>query len=191
MRLNLGCGFDKRAGFINVDKQAACDPDEIVDLEQLPWPWPDSAAKVVVLRHALEHLGASTDGYLGIVAELWRICRDGAVVTITVPHPRHDSFLNDPTHVRAVTPEGLEMFSQAKNREWQAKGLANTPLGLYLGVDFALQTVQYAPAEPWAGRLQRGEIKPQDLQQAMRQFNNVVAETTIVLRAVKPAGRRA
>ena len=84
--------------------------------------------------------------------------------------------------------QGLELFSQAKNREWQAKRLANTPLGLYLGVDFALQSVQMAPDEPWAGRLQRGEIKRPDLQQAMRQFNNVIAETTTVLRAVKPAG---
>ena len=189
MRLNLGCGFDKRAGFINVDKQPACSPDQVVDLERLPWPWPDDAAEEVVLRHTLEHLGASTDAYLGIIAELWRICRDGASVTITVPHPRHDSFLNDPTHVRAVTPEGLELFSQAKNREWQAKGMANTPLGFYLGVDFAIQSVQFAPAEPWAGRLQRAEIKAAELQLAMRQFNNVIAETTVVLRAVKPAGR--
>jgi len=188
MRLNLGCGFDKRAGFVNVDKMAACAPDQVVDLERLPWPWADDSAAEVVLRHTLEHLGATTDGYLGIIRELWRICRHGAEVTITVPHPRHDSFLNDPTHVRAVTPQGLELFSQAKNREWQAKGLANTPLGIYLGVDFAVQSVQAAPDEPWAGRLQRGEIKPAELQQAMRQFNNVIAETTTVLRAIKPAG---
>ena len=190
MRLNLGCGFDKRAGFINVDKMPACAPDQLVNLEQLPWPWPDDAAEAVVLRHALEHLGAASETYLGIIRELWRICRDGAQVTITVPHPRHDSFLSDPTHVRAVTPQGLELFSQAKNREWQAKGCANTPLGLYLGVDFAIASVNFAPDEPWAGRLQRGEITRAELHQAMHQFNNVIAETTVVLRAVKPAGAR-
>jgi hypothetical protein len=188
MRLNLGCGFDKRAGFVNVDKQAACEPDQVVDLEHLPWPWPDDAASEVVLRHTLEHLGARPQDYLDILRELWRICRGGATVSITVPHPRHDSFLNDPTHVRVVTPQGLELFSQAKNREWRRAGVPNTPLGLYLGIDFAIQSVQLAPDEPWAGQLKRGEIKPADLHQAMRQLNNVIAETTIVLKAIKPAG---
>jgi len=188
MRLNLGCGFDKRPGFVNVDKMPACAPDQVVDLERLPWPWPDDAAEEVVLRHTLEHLGATPELYLGIMRELWRVCRNGASIAITVPHPRHDHFLNDPTHVRAVTPQGLELFSQAKNREWQAKRIANTPLGLYLGIDFAIRSVNFAPDEPWAGRLQRGEIAAAELQQAMRQLNNVIAETTIVLAAVKPAG---
>src|SRR5262245_14771360 len=111
MRLNLGCGFDQRAGFLNVDKMPACRPDLVVDLEALPWPWPDDAADEVVLRHTLEHLGQSPELYLGIVKELWRVCRNGATVSITVPHPRHDNFLGDPTHVRAVTPQGLELFS--------------------------------------------------------------------------------
>ena len=188
MRLNLGCGFDKRQGFVNVDKIAACAPDQLVDLERLPWPWPDDAAEEVVLRHTLEHLGQAPELYLGIIKELWRICRPGATVSITVPHPRHDSFLSDPTHVRAVTPQGLELFSQQKNREWQAKGVANTPLGLYLDIDFAVQSVNFVPDEPWAGRLKRGEIGAPDLAQAMRQLNNVIAETTVVLKAVKPAG---
>jgi hypothetical protein len=109
-------------------------------------------------------------------------------VTVTVPHPRHDHYLNDPTHVRPITPQGLEMFSQKRNREWIGKGHGNTPLGLYLGVDFELTKVDVVPDEPWRSRLQRGEITAAELQAAMRMHANVITEMTIVLRAVKEAG---
>ena len=187
MRLNLGCGHDKQSGWHNVDKIAAARPDEVVDLECFPWPWPDDSVEEILLKHVLEHLGAETETYLGIVRELWRVCQPGALVRIVVPHPRHDQFLNDPTHVRPITPQGLEMFSQKKNQEWVNKGLGNTPLGLYTGVDFDIVSVDLLPDEPWRGQLQRGEIKTAELQQAMRLYNNVIVESTIVLRAVKPA----
>jgi SAM-dependent methyltransferase len=185
MKLNLGCGHDKRDGWHNVDFVAASEPDEIVDLEQLPWPWPDNAADEVLLRHVLEHLGRDTPTYLGIIKELYRVLKAGGTATIVVPHPRHDHYLNDPTHVRPITVDGLDMFNQQRNREWIEKGSANTPLGIYTGVDFEIAKFDVLPDEPWRSRLQKGEIKPQDLQQAMRLYNNVIMETTIVLRARK------
>jgi hypothetical protein len=187
MRLNLGCGNNKLSGWTNVDKTAACNPDQVVDLEKLPWPWPDGSAEEVMLSHVLEHLGATADAYFGVIKELYRVCRDGAKVTIVVPHPRHDSFLADPTHVRVVTPLGLELFSQARNREWIAKGFANTPLGLYLGVDFVMQEVNMLPAEPWRSRMSRGEVTKAQFMDAERNLANVVEQITMVLKAVKPS----
>ena len=189
MRLNLGCGHDKRQGWLNVDSFAGCAPDQVADLERTPWPWPDDAAREVLLKHVLEHLGRTPEGFLAIMTELWRICRDGAQITVVVPHPRHDQFLSDPTHVRPITPQGLELFSQRRNREWLAKGLGNSPLGLQTGIDFELDSVRMTPDEPWRGRFERGEIGSRELAEAARSYNNVIAETTIVLRAVKPAGR--
>lgn len=186
MRLNLGCGNRKLDGWLNVDGEAACAPDQVVNLEAFPWPWPDSSVDEVMFSHVLEHLGAEVGVYLGIVKELYRVCRDGAKVTVVVPHPRHDHFLNDPTHVRPITPQGLELFSQARNREWAAKGVANTPLGLYTGVDFAIESVNMTPDEPWRTRFQKREISSADLAQATRLYNNVIVEMTIVLKAVKP-----
>jgi len=185
LRLNLGCGFDRRPGWENVDSSAVCEPDRIVDLERTPWPWPDDAAGEILLKHVLEHLGRTPEAYLAIVAELWRICRNDARVRIVVPHPRHDHFLNDPTHVRAVTPAGLELFSRRRNLEWREKGLGNSPLALQLGIDFELESVGMTPDEPWRGRLRRNEIGNAELAQAARMYNNVVAEISIVLRAVK------
>ncbi len=185
MRLNLGCGFDKRDGFLNVDAYEACAPDEIVDLNTLPWPWDDDSVDEVLLRHVLEHLGAEVPTFLGIMKELWRICRHGAVITITVPHPRHDHFLNDPTHVRAITPQGLEMFSLKKNREWAKSGAANSLLAMQTGVDFDLFDVAMIPDEPWHSQYAAGKISLKQLNHAARTQNNVIAEMTIKLKAIK------
>jgi len=185
MRLNMGCGANKLPGYVNVDKFDTCAPDQVVDLEVFPWPFDDNVAEEVVFRHVLEHIGRDTQIYLDVIRELYRNCRPGALVQIMVPHPRHDSFLNDPTHVRPITPQGLELFSKARNREWASKGMANSPLGLYLDVDFELMSVNMALDEPWLTRFNRNHISKEELTHAMRMHNNVVREIDIRLRVVK------
>jgi hypothetical protein len=185
MRLNLGCGHDRKPGWVNVDKFAACGPDQQVDLETLPWPWSDGSADEVYMSHVLEHLGASSEVYIGVMKELWRVCRAGATVTIVVPHPRHDDFLTDPTHVRAVTADGLQLFSRKANDYWKAGGFSNTPLAYYHGVDFDLVNVDYLFEEPWAGDFQAGRIERAAMDEAIARYNNVIKQQTFMLRVVK------
>jgi predicted SAM-dependent methyltransferase len=189
MRLNLGCGGRKFPDWINVDKFPTCGPDQVVDLERFPWPWPDNSVDEVRMYHVLEHLGAETSTYLGIIKELYRVCRDNAMIHVIVPHPRHDDFLGDPTHVRAITQESINLLSQAANREWLAMGAANTPLGLYIEVDFAIESTSYQLADPWDGAFKQKKISDADLKHAVRSFNNVIKQTSLVIRAIKPAGR--
>lgn len=54
--LHLGCGDDYREGEWNVDAVGAVDPDEVVDLETVPWPWPDETFTTIRANHVLEHL---------------------------------------------------------------------------------------------------------------------------------------
>lgn len=112
MRLNMGCGHRKADGYLNVDLSPACAPDQVVDLEVVPWPWPDDAPEEVVFFHCLEHLGRDPRVFLSLFQELYRVCRNDALIRIVVPHPRHDHFLNDPNHVRAITPNLLALFSR-------------------------------------------------------------------------------
>ena len=77
------------------------------------------------------------------------------------------------------------LFSKSKNREWVEKGFANTPLGLYLDIDLEVVSVNMVPEQPWLGRFERGEINNQQLSEAASQFNNVIRESTVVLRALK------
>lgn len=190
MRLNLGCGGKITPGWLNVDKFPTCNPDQVVDLERFPWPWPDDSVDEVRMHHVLEHLGAQTEIYLGIIKELYRVCRDNAAIHIIVPHPRHDDFLNDPTHVRPVTPASFVLFSQAKNREWLAKGVSNSPLGLYLDVDFVVDTESYLLEEPWGHLYEQKKLPFADLQHAIRLYGNVIKQFEFVVRPIKPAGSR-
>ncbi len=189
LKLNLGCGNNHRPGYLNVDKHG--EPDLVHDLESLPWPWEDSSVSEVVLSHVLEHLGAGTDTYLGILKELYRVCADGARIHITVPHPHHDDFLNDATPVRAVTPESLQLLSKKANDEWARQGAANTPLAHYLDVDFEIENVEQVLDPLWARRMQARQLSQQDLLFATRSYNNVIKELRIVLRVRKGRGSAA
>src|SRR6516162_7107644 len=120
MKLNLGCGSQILEGWVNVDRIGK--PDQVLDLETFPWPWPDNSADEILLNHVLEHLGQQPDVFIAIMRELYRVCRDGATLQIRVPHPRHDNFLTDPTHVRPVTARTMEMFSREANLESQRLG---------------------------------------------------------------------
>lgn len=188
MKLNLGCGSKKIDGWVNVDKYKSEAVDKRVDLEKFPWPWKDNSVTEVLLNHVLEHLGQNTSSYLGIIKELWRVCQHDAKIHIAVPHPRHDHFLWDPTHVRAITWEGLRMFDQEQNKQWIETGNAMTPLGLQIGVNFRIDNVSMILDESWNNRRQNGSISEDELNFAIRHYNNVVSEIRIEWRTVKSAG---
>lgn len=184
LKLNLGSGQHPKPGYINVDRHAPA--DVIHDLEQLPWPWETSSVSEILMQHVLEHLGRSTESFLRIIQELYRVCRHGAMIHITVPHPRHDAFLSDPTHVRAILPETWELFSKEMNQMWKQKGFSNSPLALQLDVDFKL--LQAAPdfAGPWKKRLDAGAMTRQQVAEAAMAYNNVVEQIRMDVQVIKP-----
>jgi hypothetical protein len=173
LKLNLGCGHRPKPGWVNVDKYPPA--EQLQDLEILPWPWADNSVEEVLLCHVLEHLGQSPNVFLKIMQELYRICRNGAVITIIVPHPRHDFFLNDPTHVRPITSEILSFFSKAQCEDWIKRGVANTPLALQLGVDFEMTGMQLVPDSRMTGK------SNDQIVEAIIGQNNVIAEMTFTL----------
>jgi len=185
MKLNLGCGFRKLDGHVNVDRFATCAPDVVFNLEETPWPWPTGSATTVVFHHSLEHMGGDPEVFLGMMKELYRVCAADAAIRIVVPHPRHDSFMMDPTHVRAITPNMFTLFSKAANREWRAVGRPNTPFGLYLDVDFEVTSASQVVEEHYFKLLQSGALSQEDFDRAVKERNNVVAEYVIDLKAVK------
>ena len=183
IKLNLGCGFNKLAGFQNVDIDG--DPDIRHDLESFPWPWADSSVAEIVLSHVLEHLGKSSDTYIRIFKEMYRICVNGALVRITVPHPRHDHFLDDPTHVRAVTPLGICLFSKRMNSEWIAARMANSPLAIYHDVDFELVETIYVPSDLWFRLHPDRDVDLDRLLFEGSIYNNLIQETRMVAKIIK------
>lgn len=179
LRLNLGCGNTRIPDWLNVDNVPDCNPDMVCDLEQFPWPWADNSVEEILLSHVLEHLGESRDVYLGILKEMYRVCCHGAKIHIMVPHPRHDHYLMDPTHVRPILAESLQMFDQSLNRQWIANKFANTPLGVYLGVDFRIVSQHFVLDPLLQERHEKGELNNQKVYELMRSHNNVCQQINI------------
>jgi hypothetical protein len=176
-KLHLGCGNKKLDGFINVDKFHTDASDLTVDLEQLPWPWEDNSIDEIKMIHVLEHIGQSTEIYLGIIKEIYRICKNDAVIEIHVPHPRHDNFIGDPTHVRAITPQSLTLFNKELNDQWKQGGIsAATTLAHFIGVDLRIVECQTILDPYWMQKYANGKISIEEVDQASRQFNNVITE---------------
>lgn len=186
MRYNLGCGADYRYGWVNCDKYPEARPDLVMDLEAFPWPIEDDAADEILLSHVIEHLGGHSDVFLGVMKELYRVCRPGARIVIRVPDPRHDDYLSDPTHQRPVLPSLFQPFDLALNERWQAMRLPGTPLGKYLGIDLPTVSVSQHLDPRWMEAWQSQTISDDAMAQSMRSNNNVVQWSEIVLEARKP-----
>ena len=177
MKLNLGCGLHKLEGYVNVDEQEYVEPDVVADLTK-PWPFEDSSVDEAVASHILEHL--TTDELFHFMRELHRVCKNGAVTHVAVPHPRSDLYLNDPTHQRPVMPGTMILFSKGALERMAAKGTILTPFWKIVGVDFDFDTrVIYNFNEPFT------EMSEEEQLQAERHIPNAVAEIKMRIVAVK------
>ena len=184
-KLNLGCGYKHKEGFINVDNFSECDPDMLHDLEVFPYPFATNSVDEIVLDNVLEHLGQTFEIFNKVIRELYRISTHGANVRIKVPHPRHDNFLGDPTHVRAILPQTLALYDQEMNKQWIAEKSANSPLGILHNINFKINTVNFIPDNKYHDALQKGLMSEGELHDLVSNSNNVVAEIEIHLLAVK------
>ncbi len=181
----MGCGHNRLDGWTNVDLSPACSPDQVVDLEVTPWPWATSSVSEVLFNHSLEHVGGDPRLFLEIMKELYRVCAPGAVVDIRAPHPRHDNFIGDPTHVRIISPQVLSLFDRQLNDEWRRTGEPNTPLAHYTGVDFHIISAQTLIGEPYRSMYQSGQITAEQVAESLRTSNNVAEAFHIKLEVRK------
>ena len=116
---------------------------------------------------------------------MYRICNHGAKIKIVVPHFRHQFFYDDPTHVRVVTPLGLQLFSKKANREWVKQGAANSPLGLYLDIDFELKQTILKPSSDWFRLHPDNNVDIKLLQQEANIYNNLIEQYDMLLEVIK------
>ena len=98
MNIELGCGAFKNTGFIGIDRQKKKGVDIVHDLEK-GIPLEDNTVDLVSASHILEHIS----NLMFLMDEIWRVCRPGAGVAISVPHYQSLGAWCDPTHVRAFT----------------------------------------------------------------------------------------
>lgn len=105
-KVHLGCGHEILPGFVNVDGAPLPGVDVVYDLGKFPWPFKDGECEEILMKHVLEHLPNT----IQVMEEMWRICADGAKVTVRVPYWNARDFVTDPTHVRAFNEDTFNFF---------------------------------------------------------------------------------
>ena len=105
MKLHLGCGNNKKKGYINCDISPAVKPDKIVDLEK-KLPFKDNSVDEIIIEHCLEHI----QNFIPLMHEIHRVCKNGAIINIKVPFYSSWGQFNDPTHIRFFSPFTFDYF---------------------------------------------------------------------------------
>jgi len=83
LKLNLGCGLDKRKGWVNLDAYASVKPDLIHDLLN-PLPFSNNSVQYVLAQDILEHF--TKEDVRKVIAEIGRVLKLGGKVEVRVPN---------------------------------------------------------------------------------------------------------
>jgi hypothetical protein len=185
LKLNLGCGSKILKDYTNLDKFNYYKPDVVHDLETVPYPFDESSVDEIILSHVLEHIGQKPDIFNNIMKELFRISKNNNLIQIEVPHPRHDHFISDPTHVRPITVLGLQLYDKELNKKWEKENAANTPLGLIYNVNFKITKITYNLDNKYKKLYLEKKITNIELDEHARKYNNVIESMSIKLTAIK------
>lgn len=107
LRVNFGCGRDRKAGYLNVDSVASVQPDLEWNLDRVPYPLPSDYFEEVLAFDVVEHL----ESLVGFMEECWRILQPGGVIRITTPHFSSANSFRDPTHRRHLSMYSFDYFT--------------------------------------------------------------------------------
>lgn len=186
LKLNLGSGFQKIDGFVNVDIYEDSKPDVLHDLMQFPWPFDDGSVDHIVAKDILEHVGTTSQDFINVLKEMYRVSADGAAWEVQFPHHRSDNIVNDPTHVRSLTQQTFRMFDQKTNMEWIKTEQADSPLGIINDIDIEVCDVKFGWNELWSEKVRQKEITEEQLYFNLHHMNNVAHSVFLLIQVHKP-----
>ena len=183
MKINLGSGIKRFDGFLNLDIDPSSNPDYVCDLNKDNLPFSDSTVEYVLAHHVFEHIG---DGFFNLLKEIYRVCENDAIIDVVVPHPRHDCFIGDLSHVRPITIENMRPLSKKYcesqyyiNSSW--RGFANI-----LDVDFEIFEYNYILDDTFKSII--ADITDENqINWMARAMNNAITEIHFKMMAIKNA----
>ncbi len=124
IKYNLGCGENKRRGFVNVDRSPEVNPDIIADVTVIPWKWA-KPADLIFADNLFEHI--REEPLLKVMKECHRVLKPGGLLQIIVPISAPDNFMamfSDSSHVNHnFTSETYDYFDHRHIR-WKRYGRA-------------------------------------------------------------------
>jgi hypothetical protein len=151
LRLNVGSGRRRLAGFYNLDLVPLPEVDVVADLEEPLTALPDDSVEEVYCRHVLEHVARFTE----LLAELHRVVTPTGRLEVVVPHFSNPYGYSDPTHVRFF---GLYSFFYFCDEEDQPR--RKVP-NFYSPVRFRVESVRFElMRQSWSEKAVRALLQP-------------------------------
>ncbi len=148
IKLNLGCGYDLREGYVNVDLEEFHGPDLVADVMRLEGI-DDHAAQEVLAIDVLEHL--NRDSTEAALAEWARVTMPGGVLRIRVPDMRGLSRMilsSTDTLEGAETMAGLLYGTQAYTGDFHQAGFTDLLLASKLS-QAGFTDIIFSPKDDW------------------------------------------
>ncbi|MBX9838871.1 class I SAM-dependent methyltransferase [Silvanigrella sp.] len=111
IKIDLGCGRSKKEGFIGIDSINLPNVDIVHNLNQFPYPFSNDEIDEIVMDNVLEHL----DNPILVIEELYRISKNNAKITVSVPYYRSVYAYIDPTHKNFFSSYWFSYFDPNHN----------------------------------------------------------------------------
>lgn len=119
MKLDLGCGNNKREGFTGVDIMDGADIQ--FDLFKSKWKWKDNSVDEIHCSHFIEHV----PDLIPFMNECHRILKPEGIMTVIAPYYTSVRCWQDPTHKQAISEHSFLYY----NKEWrETNGLSHYPI---------------------------------------------------------------
>lgn len=125
VKLDIGCGPNKKEGFIGIDQFPMEGVDVVMDVRKEHLPYDDDAVDEIYASHFLEHLTALERVHF--LNEAYRVLKHGGTMTVITPHWASNRAYGDFTH---QWPPVSEMAYYYLSKAWRDTNAPHTDGGI-------------------------------------------------------------
>jgi hypothetical protein len=172
LKIDVGCGTNKRPGFLGVDIMEGA--DYRCDIAEEALPFADNSVTHLFSSHCLEHIRPDRLGH--VFREFTRVVADDGLLELWHPHALHrDAFIFD--HKTYLTEEHYYHMCYRSPEHWK-------PI---LGERWVLQEVRYNITSAVLRELVTNDV---DIEFAIGHLHDVIKELGVLIRVEKGEPRR-
>jgi SAM-dependent methyltransferase len=114
IRLNFGCGDQRKPGYIGIDKTLRHGTDLVCELNH-PLPFASQTVDHIYAKSVLEHI----EGLEDLLCETQRILTDQGTFYIYVPHWNNPFYYSDYTHKRFFGLATFDYFVRSQDQKYR------------------------------------------------------------------------
>lgn len=168
LKLDLGCGDNKKEGFTGVDKFKTGSTDIVHDLFVYPWPFDDGSVSEIHSSHFFEHIAGHDRPRF--MEEVYRVLETGGKATFITPYYKSPRATQDFTHMWPPISEESYLYF---NKNWREQNkLTHGYYDIKCDFDF---TFGYAIDPNWQLRSEESKVF------ALRHYWNTISDLYVTL----------